>query len=124
MLFMNSEPEYSAGQAPPEIDHRARVGMAAAGRVGAAVAAVRVGAQVVPVVGDGLDVVVRVRIEMLARLALVAAALNHVVEMGDDAGGDEHLAVCIEIDAPGVAGAVGEDLEDVARRDGSARCRR
>ena len=67
-------------------------------------------------VGDGLDVVVRVGIEMLAGLALVAAALDDVVKMRDDAGGDEHLAARVEVDAPGVAGAVGEDLEDVPRR--------
>ena len=99
-----------------QVDHRAGVGVAAAGGVGAAVAAVRVGAQVMPVVGDGLDVVVGVGIEVLARLPLVAAALDHVIKVRDDAGRDEHLAAGVEVDAPGVAGAVGEDLEDVPRR--------
>ena len=99
-----------------QVDHRAGVGMAAAGGVGPAVAAMRVGAEVMPVIGDGLDVVVGVGIEMLARLPLVPASLDHVVEVGDDAGGDEHLAAGVEVDAPGVAGAVGEDLEGVPGR--------
>ncbi len=46
--------------------------MAAAGRVGAVVAAVRIGADEVPVLGDRLDVVVGVRVEVLAGLPLVA----------------------------------------------------
>ena len=49
-------------------------------------------------------------------LPLVAAALDDVVEVRDDAGGDERLAVLVEVDAPGVARAVGEDLEVVPRR--------
>ena len=87
--------------------------MAASGGIRAAVAAVRVGTQVMPVVGDGLDVVVGIGIEMLARLPLVPAPLDHVVKMRDDAGGDDHLAAGVEVDPPGVAGAVGEDLENV-----------
>ena len=53
---------------------------------------------------------------MLARLPLVAAALNHLVQVRDDAGGEERLAEVVEIDAPGVARAVGEDLEHMPRR--------
>ena len=37
---------------------------------------------------------------------------------------DERLAVVVEVEAPRVAGAVGEDFEHVPRRDDSARCRR
>ena len=92
------------------------MGVAAAGGVGAVVAGVRRVADPVAVVGDGLDVVVGVGIEVLAGLPLVAAALNHVIQVRDDAGGDERLAVVVEIDAPGIARAVGEDLEDVPRR--------
>ena len=36
--------------------------------------------------------------------------------MGDDAGGDDHLAARVEVDSPRVAGAVGEDLEDMPGR--------
>ena len=92
------------------------MGVAAAGAVGAVVAAVRVGADVVAVVGDRLDVVVGVRVEVRARLPLVAAALDDVVAVRDDAGLDERLAVLVEVEAPGVARAVGEDLEVVPRR--------
>ena len=67
-------------------------------------------------VGDRLDVVVGVGVEVLARLPLVTAALGDVVEVRDDAGGDDHLPVLVEVDAPGVARAVGEDLEDVPGR--------
>ena len=113
---MNSEPLVLGRPGTAQVDHRPGVRVAAAGGVGAAVAAVRVGAEVVPVVGDRLDVVVGVGIEMLARLPLVPAPLDHVIEMRDDAGRDDHLAAGVEVDAPGVAGAVGEDLEDVPGR--------
>ena len=70
-----------------EIDHRAGVGVAAAGRVGPAVAGVRsLVADPVQVIGDRLDVVVGVRVEVLARLPLVARALDDVVQVRDDAG--------------------------------------
>ena len=45
--------------------------MAATGGIGAAVASVRVCTQVVAVIGYCLDVVIGIRIEMLARLPLV-----------------------------------------------------
>src|SRR5262249_60040676 len=83
------------------------------GRRRTGVASVWVGSEIVPVIGDRCDVVVRVGVEMLARLALVPTALNHVIKMRDHAGGDEHLAAGIEVDSPRVAGAVCEDLEFV-----------
>ena len=64
---MKSEPRILVRPGAALVDHRAGVGVAAAGRVGPAVAAVWVGAEVMPVVGDGLDVVVGVGIEVLAR---------------------------------------------------------
>src|SRR5262245_28920818 len=85
--------------------------VATAGGVGPAVSSVGIGSEIMPVVGDRLDMVVGVGIEMLARLALVPAALNHVIEMGNDAGGDEHLAARVEVDSPRVARAVGEDFK-------------
>ena len=107
------------------VDGEAAVGVAAAEGVGVVVGEagaggfveVDVGAQaagVVGVVGDGLDVFVGVRVEVLAGLALVAAAGDDVVEVGDDAGGDEPFAMLVVVEAPGVAGAVGEDFEFVA----------
>ena len=67
-------------------------------------------------VGDRLDVVVGVGIEVLPGLPLIPAALNHVIQVRNHAGGEEGLAVVVEIDAPGIAGAVGEDFEFVPRR--------
>ena len=43
------------------------------------------------------------------------AALDHVKQVRIDAVGDEALAVVVEIDAPGIGGAVGEVLEHPAR---------
>ena len=53
---------------------------------------------------------------MCARLPLVPAPLDHVVKVGDDTGRDDHLAVGVEVDSPGVAGSMGKDLEFVAGR--------
>jgi len=77
---------------------------------------VRVVADVVQVIGDGLDVVEHVFVEVLAALALVTAALDHVVEVRNHAGGDESLTVLVEIDAPRIRRAPGEDLELTPRR--------
>src|SRR3954462_2615892 len=61
------------------IDEQTRVGVAAAGRRRTTVAGVwAVVAGPMDVVGDGLDVVKNVRIEMRTGLASEVAALNHV----------------------------------------------
>src|SRR5712672_1872904 len=65
------------------------------------------------VIGEGLDVFINVRIEMGAGLAFETAALNHVEEMRNDAGFDDALAVFVKVDAPGIAGAFGEQFENV-----------
>src|SRR4051794_31118216 len=70
----------------------------------------------VQVIRDGLDVRKRVLLKMLAALAEVAGALNHVIEVRDDAGGHKHLAVVVPIDAPLVASAFGEDLKSFRDR--------
>ena len=67
-------------------------------------------------VGDRLDVVEGVRIEVLAGLPLVAGARNHVIQVRDDAGGRERVAVVVEVEAPRIAGALGEDLEGLPGR--------
>ena len=66
-------------------------------------------------VGDRLNVVVGIRVEVLPGLALIAAALNDVIQVRNHAGRDEALAVVVEIDAPGIARAFGEDFERVPR---------
>ena len=70
----------------------------------------------VGVISDGLDVVVGMRIEVLTRLTLVATAGKHMIEVRDDAGGDEHLAVLVVIEPPWIARAFGEDLEVLGQR--------
>jgi hypothetical protein len=65
----------------------------------------------VRVVGDGLDVLVGVRVEVLPGLPLIPPARHDVVEMRDDAGGDEELAMLVVIEPPGIAGAMREDLK-------------
>ena len=73
-------------------------------------------ARVVRMIGDGLDVVEGPRIKVLSRLTLIAAALGEVVEMRDDAGGDEKIAALVKVDPPGIARAVGIDLELFSHR--------
>ena len=53
---------------------------------------------------------------MLAALAFVASALDHVPEVRNHAGLDPALTVFVEIDAPGIARAFGEDFETMLRR--------
>ena len=67
-----------------------------------------VAAAPVDVVGAALHQAVDVRVEVLAVHALVVAAGDDVEEVVDDAVGDEHLAVVVEVEAPGVGGAVGD----------------
>src|SRR5205085_8150284 len=105
------------GPGPALIDHAAGVGVAAAERVGLqAVAVVPLVAGVVAMVGDRLDVVVGVGVEVLAGLPLVAGAGNDVKDVRDYAGGGEEVAVLVVVEAPGVARAVGKDLELVPHR--------
>src|ERR1043166_6256258 len=117
-----------------EINHHARVRVPPASRVGAAIASVRAfGAGVMDVVTNSANVIVVVRINrfagfrvavalvalrlfqantvMLTTLPLVARSLNHVPEMGNDAGLDEALAVVVEIHSPRIARAFGEDFK-------------
>jgi len=66
------------------------------------------------VIRDRFQVVERVGVEVAARLPLVAASLDDVKCVGDDAGGYESLAVIVKINSPWVACAVREDFELVA----------
>jgi hypothetical protein len=48
---------------------------------------------------------------VLPGLPLIPSAGDDVVEMRDDAGGDEELAMLVVIEPPGIAGAMREDLK-------------
>src|SRR5947209_19629316 len=63
-------------------------------------------------VDDIFDDVIDVRIEMQAGLQSETTALDDVEEMRDHAGFDETLAVLVEVNSPGIAGAFAEQLED------------
>ena len=90
--------------------------MAAAHGVGGGlVGTIPLAAGPVAVAGDRLDVVEGPGIEVLAALPLIASALDHVEKVRDDTGLDEALAVRVEVNAPRVAGAVRERLENVPR---------
>ena len=114
------------------IDEQARVRVAAAHGVAAAVARVRsLIAEIMPVIGDGFQLAIDERMDrpaaaavrgnacdlvgvrrvVRAALPLIFAALNHVEEMRNHAGLDEALTVRVEVDAPRIARALGEDLE-------------
>src|SRR5690606_24208082 len=99
-----------------EIDHRSAVRVSSARRARAVVPGVRIAAEEVDVIPDVLEVVVDRVAKMEARLALVTRALDHVVEVRDDAGRHERLAVVVPVDAPRVARSPREDLEHAARR--------
>src|SRR5204863_7077139 len=71
---------------------------------------------VVLVVGDRLDVLVGVLVLVLTALPMVAAALDDVPKVRDDAGFDEHLPMLVEVDAPGIARTLGELLEALLGR--------
>jgi hypothetical protein len=66
-------------------------------------------------VGNRGDVRVRVLIEMLASLPVVASALNVVEQMRNYAGGRNQLTPVVEIDAPRIAGAPRKHLELMPR---------
>ena len=51
-----------------------------------------------------------------AALALVIAALGHVEEVVDHAAGDEPVALAVVVQAPRVAGPLGEQLEFLGDR--------
>src|SRR5690606_21306559 len=58
----------------------------------------------------------RIRVEMLPRLALIARSLNDVIEVGNDAGGNERMPAVVEVDPPRIARSFGKNLELVPLR--------
>ena len=78
-----------------EVDHQTAMGVAAARAVRAFVSRVRRGSGVVKMVGDGLNVGIGVRVEVIAGLPEIARALKDVEAMRDDTGFTEKLAVLV-----------------------------
>ena len=95
------------------VDGEAAVGVTAAEVFRLAVPGVGIVTGVVFVVGDGVEVVVNVGIEVPKGIALaqVITALDDVPEVGDHAGFAEPVAVFVVVEAPGIGGAVGENFE-------------
>ena len=65
----------------------------------------------VPMIRDGLDIIVDVGIEMFASLPVVATSLDHMEEVRNDTGGHKGLTVLVKVETPRIARAPGEDLE-------------
>src|SRR3954452_9852234 len=97
------------------VDHGAGVCMSAARVARSPISQVGHRADVMPMVGNRLNVGVRIRIEMLAGLALVSGALNDVKQVRNDAGRAKRLAMFIEVDAPRIACPFGENFEIMPR---------
>ena len=104
-----------------EVDHRTAMGVTATGIGGVVLdtwfmappSVVADVTGVVKVIGDGFDIVEDESVEVLTGLSLVMSTLDHVVEVGDDAGSNESLSVVVEVHSPWVAGAPSEDFESV-----------
>src|SRR6185503_3944847 len=101
--------------------HRAAMGMTAAGRIrvggeiGRLVSPPRVIANipsVMSMIGNRLDVVEGILIEVLASLPLIPRSLNDVIQMRNDAGRTECLTLIVEVHTPRVTGPPRENVEN------------
>ena len=109
-----------------QVDHRAHVGVTAAGFAVLALAVARVGpmaAGPVEMIGTGFHERVTMRGQILAVHPLKMGAGNHVEKVRQHAVGDERFAQVVEIKTPGVGRAVGNCLKDRAWSDDNARRR-
>ncbi len=111
MLFMNNLIAIFRGPTIAQINHRAGVRVTSTSRIGFAVPTMRRRAKIMQVIGDRHDVAVSVGIEMLSTLPLISGSLNDVIQVRNHAGGDECLAVIVEVDAPRIARPVCEHVE-------------
>src|SRR5690606_10403455 len=99
-----------------EVEHRAGMGMPPSGSGRPEVAGVRtLVAEPMYVVGDSLDIVIRIGIEMLPTLPMVSCALDDVEQVRDDTYRGKRMPVIVEGEAPGVACPVRENLKLMAR---------
>ena len=60
---------------------------------------------------NGLDIVIRMWIEMVTSLANVTSAIDHVIEMRNNARGNERITIIIKVDAPRVACTMSENFK-------------
>lgn len=72
--------------------------------------------KVVQVIGDRFDVRIGVWIEVLTSLTLIATAGNHVIQVWNNTGRHESVAVIIEVNSPRVARPFSKDFEFVPQR--------
>ena len=79
-------------------------------------------ANIVLMIRNRFDIIVRVRIEVLATLSMVASTLDHMPQMRNHAGRDKSLPLVIEVDTPRIAGAIHESFKDVLLRMISPDC--
>ena len=70
----------------------------------------------VAVVRDRSDVAINIRVEMTTGLAMIYTARDDVPQVRDHAGADEQLSLCVVVDSPWVAEAVGNNLKDILGR--------
>src|SRR6516225_2860516 len=103
------------GSCAAQVNHRAAMGVSAAGTVGSVVTPMGRGADIVDMVRNGGDVRIRERIEMVSGLSVVACTLDDVERMRNDAGLTKSLAVIVEVQTPRIAGAMGEHFENMLR---------
>ena len=73
-------------------------------------------ADIVAMIGNCLNLAIGIGVEGFARLSLISGALNHVIQVWNDARRAERLAMFVKVNAPWIARALGKYLELMARR--------
>src|SRR5680860_64377 len=101
----------------PQIYHSTGMGVAATGRRGPKITGMGATvSQIMHVVGNGLDIIIGIGIEMLPPLSLIPRPLNDMVHMGNNANGDKGMSIVVKIYSPRVTGTFGKDLELMSGR--------
>src|SRR5690606_20557185 len=98
-----------------QVEHRTGMGVSAPGSCRPEVSGMRaLVAQPMYVIGDGLDIVVSIGVEMLPTLAVVSCALNHVEHVWDNTYRSKCMTVIIERQPPRIARSLREHLKFMA----------
>src|SRR5690606_41394700 len=99
-----------------QVEHRAGMGMSAPGSCRPEVSGMRaLVAQPMYVIGDGLDIVISIGVEMLPTLAVVSCALNHVEHVWDNTYRSKCMTVIVERQPPRVARSMREHPQFMTR---------